>query len=458
MKSAKPRAVPSCFKTYDVRGCYPSELNEELAYRIGVAFAQVMSPRNVVVGRDARLSSPSLEAAVCQGLVDSGVEVKQIGLCGTEIVYFACFRQDFDGGIMVTASHNPKNYNGMKMVGKCGKPVTSEQLGAIQRSLDIQSEGEGGPSGQVRQTDPWPAYLDLLTALYPPKEIGAWKVVANGGYGAVGPLLHRLSVVYPKLDLVLLNEVPDGHFPDGVPNPLLPEKRAETSRAVREHGADLGVAWDGDYDRCFFFDDQGEFVETYYLLTHFAKKFLRDCPGGTVLYDPRLFWQTVEGVAEVGGNPQICRTGHVFFKQQMAHLNAVYGGEMSGHHYFREFGNCDSGIIPFLLLLTLLNESGHSLRQLVEANRRAYPISGEINRKVDEPGRVIERVREAFLAEALSEDRLDGLSMELPAWRFNLRTSNTEPLLRLNVEARESEKLLDSAVERILSLIDSGAG
>lgn len=442
--------MASCFKTYDVRGRLPDELNPDIARKIGRAFARITGARRVAVGRDMRLSSPEICQSLSLGLTESGVEVLDLGLCGTENVYFATFHEDLDGGVMVTASHNPADYNGMKLVGARAVPISQEQLRAIESSLEeplvCNEVGSRAP------LDTWPAYLNFLADLVPPESLQPMKIVCDGGNGAVGPLIHRLAERYPCLDLRIENGEPDGTFPNGVPNPLLPEKRAGTAAAVRRFGADFGVAWDGDYDRCFFYDEQGNFVETYYLIGLLAEFFLEREPGSTILYDPRLTWNTVAQVKQLGGEPKICRTGHVFFKEVMASSGAIYGGEMSGHHYFRDFGNCDSGIVPFLLMTKLLQKVGRPLSELVAKAQAAYPISGEINRSVTCAKSSVARAREHFGAQAVREDLIDGLSLEFEDWRFNLRESNTEPLLRLNVEATDSG-VLEKRTAEVLALL-----
>jgi len=440
-----------CFKTYDVRGRVPGELNAELAYRLGQAFAEVLKPDRVVVGRDMRLSSPELAAAVADGLRSQDVSVYDVGLCGTEEVYFATFARGLGGGIMVTASHNPADYNGMKLVGPLARPIDSEQLGRME-SLVRQSRAPLALKGGSEPLDCRDEYLDLMAGLVPPDSIRGIKVLGNAGNGSIGPLLQRIQERY-GMDLEVIQREPDGTFPHGVPNPLLPENRGLTSQAVQKAGAQLGVAWDGDFDRCFFFDERGEFVESYYLIALFAAHFLRQQPGGRILYDPRLTWSTEELVTELGGQPTICRTGHVFFKQALRDQGGIYGGEMSGHHYFSNFGCCDTGVVPWLLLMSRLAE-GQPLSALVAERQSRYPISGEINRAVEDQPAALARVRARFADRALGESTLDGISMEFPEWRFNLRPSNTEPLIRLNVESRGLPDLVAEKVDEILGLVD----
>ncbi len=440
-----------CFKTYDVRGRVPSELNPELAFRLGQAFAEVVKPDRVAVGRDMRLSSPELAAAVADGLRSQDVSVFDLGLCGTEEVYFATFARGLGGGIMVTASHNPADYNGMKLVGPMARPIDSDQLGRME-SLVRESRQPLVLKGGTQPLDCRDEYLDLMCGIVSPDAIRGLKILGNAGNGSIGPLLKRLQERY-QFDMEVIQGEPDGTFPHGVPNPLLPENRGLTSEAVKKAQANLGVAWEGDFDRCFFFDEQGEFVESYYLIALFAAHFLRLQPGGTILYDPRLTWSTEELVTELGGRPTICRTGHVFFKQALRDLGGVYGGEMSGHHYFSNFGCCDTGVVPWLLLMSRLAE-GEPLGALVAERRARYPISGEINRKVEDQPAALARVRARFAGQAERESSLDGVSMEFPEWRFNLRSSNTEPLIRLNVESRGLPDLVAEKVDEILSLVD----
>lgn len=439
------------FKTYDIRGRLPQELNPQVATSIARAYAKVTQSKTVAIGHDARLSSPELTNAVKDGLVEMGVEVLDIGLCGTEIVYFAVQHLNLDGGIMVTASHNPADYNGMKMVVGKAVPVSIEQLAEIEKlhNQGVTPVGEG----HHKKVDIWEDYLQFLKKFAPPETLPACKIVCDGGNGAVGPLLERLGSIYPQLELVLQNAEPDGTFPNGIPNPLLPENREGTAQAVRTSGAALGVAWDGDYDRCFFWDENAEFVETYHLIGEIAASLLNRTPGAPILYDPRLTWSTINRVREAGGKPTLCRTGHVFFKQQMAANGGIYGAEMSGHHYFKDFANCDSGVLPFLVVLQLLKEQNTTLSQVLDKPRSRYHISGEINQSVADAEQSMQAVAEVFTNEAKEKNTLDGLSMEFEGWRFNLRPSNTEPLLRLNVES-DNQQVMEQKTQQILGLIE----
>jgi phosphomannomutase len=445
----------SCFKAYDVRGRVPQDLDEDLARRIGRAYAAFLSPSRVAVGRDVRLSSPALAAALAAGLNEAGVEVTDLGLCGTEQVYFYTSHLKLDGGIMITASHNPPDYNGMKFVRAESRPVSGDSgLKDIER---LAAAGEFGPPAQVRggirACDSLKAYVEHLLGYVDLTALKPLTVVANAGNGCAGPVLAALETRLPCRFVKLYPE-PDGTFPHGVPNPLLPENREATARAVRESGADAGLAWDGDFDRCFFFDETGAFIEGYYLVGLLAQSLLVRHPGAAVIHDPRLVWNTQEIVREAGGRPVMSKTGHAFIKQRMRREDAVYGGEMSGHHYFRDFAYCDSGMIPWLLVLSLMSRTGAPLSRLVGELKDRYPVSGEINRRLKDPDAALSRVEAFYGPQALSLDRTDGLSLEFPDWRLNLRKSNTEPVLRLNVETRRNPSLLQEKTGEILKMLE----
>jgi phosphomannomutase len=447
-----------CFKAYDVRGRIPDELNEELTYEIGQAYAALIKPRRVAAGRDIRGSSSKLQSALMRGLTDSGVDVADIGLCGTEGVYFATFSQNLDGGIMVTASHNPPDYNGMKFVREQSKPISSDN-GLLQMQQMI--EGRQLPAkvspGTVRSLDINPSYIDHLLDYVDVERLKPLKVVVNAGNGGAGLIVDQLEPRLP-VQFVKINHEVDGSFPNGVPNPMLEENRAVTSAAVRAHRADLGLAWDGDFDRCFFFDEQGGFVEGYYLVGLLAQTFLRRHAGASIVHDPRLTWNTIDIVQTCGGTPVLCKSGHAFIKQKMREVDAVYGGEMSAHHYFRDFAYCDSGMIPWLLVLAIMSQSGKALSELVGERQRLYPASGEINRELGpdmgDAKSVLLRIREHYQARAQAVETVDGLSMEFDRWRFNLRASNTEPLVRLNVESRGDAALMQEKTAELLRLLD----
>ena len=451
-KSASP-AASSPFKAYDVRGRVPEELNEELAYRIGRAYAAVVRPRNVAVGRDVRPSGKGLAEALCRGLNDAGVDVLDIGLCGTEQVYFATFHLGLDGGIMVTASHNPPEYNGMKFVREQGIPISGDSgLAEIERAARRGEFPQAPRKGRTLAADPTPDYIEHLLAQIDVGALRPLHIACNAGNGCAGPILDLLEARLPFRFTKTQHE-PDGSFPNGVPNPLLPEKRHATAALVRESGADLGIAWDGDFDRCFFFDEKGEFVEGYYLVGLLAEAALEKNPGARIVHDPRLVWNTIETVKAHGGTPVLCKSGHAFIKERMRAEDAAYGGEMSAHHYFRSFSYCDSGMLPWLLVAEILSRRGVPLSELVADRMRRYPVSGEINRSVADADAVLRAIKEAYAGSG-RVDETDGLSVEYDTWRFNVRKSNTEPLLRLNVETRGDARLLEEKTGELLAFID----
>ncbi len=449
----KTQSSLSCFKAYDVRGRVPDELNEELAFAIGQAFAKRFAPGQVVIGHDIRLSSPAISAALAKGLLKAGVEVIDLGLCGTEEIYFATSHLETDGGIIVTASHNPADYNGMKFVRAGSRPVSGDTGLKDVESMALEGvEVKAETPGTVRQLNNLPAYIDHLLGYVNTGSLSPLTIVANCGNGCSGPIIDSLAERLP-FSFVKLQPEPDGNFPNGVPNPLLPENREITSQAVIEHGADMGIAWDGDFDRCFFFDEKGGFIEGYYVVGLLAEAILAKSPGGKIIHDPRLVWNTQEVVKAAGGVPVMSKTGHAFIKERMRAEDAVYGGEMSAHHYFREFAYCDSGMIPWLLVAELLSKTGKKLSELVKERQAAYPVSGEINSTVTDPDAAIDKV-EAFYGEVPAKrDYTDGLSLETEKFRFNIRKSNTEPVLRLNVETRGDQKLLEEKTAELLGLI-----
>ncbi|HYG05949.1 MAG TPA: phosphomannomutase [Stenotrophomonas sp.] len=442
------------FKAYDIRGRVPDELNEDMARRIGVALAaQLSEPGPVVVGYDVRLASPSLSAAVAAGLRGAGREVIDIGLCGTEEVYFQTDHRGAAGGVMVTASHNPMDYNGMKLVRQGARPISSDTgLFAIADAVESDKSPAAEPRAGLRAEPDKSAYIEHLLSYVDRAALKPLKLVVNAGNGGAGAIVDLLAPHLP-FEFVRVFHEPDGNFPNGIPNPLLPDNRAATAEAVREHGADFGIAWDGDFDRCFFFDENGRFIEGYYLVGLLAQAILRKQPGGKIVHDPRLTWNTVEMVEAAGGVPVLCKSGHAFIKEKMRSENAVYGGEMSAHHYFREFAYADSGMIPWLLLAELVSQSGQSLAALVEDRMAAFPCSGEINFKVADAQASVARVLAHFAPLQPALDHTDGVSADFGSWRFNLRSSNTEPLLRLNVETRGDAALLQSRTEEISQLL-----
>jgi len=448
----------TAFKAYDVRGRIPTELNETLAYQIGQAYAAFIRPKRVCVGRDIRLSSAELCKALVRGLLDSGVDVEDIGLCGTEGVYFATFAEGFDGGIMVTASHNPPDYNGMKFVREQSKPISADS-GLMEMAALIESgklPPKAATPGKLTTIDTNAKYDAHLLGYVDRAKLKPLKVVVNAGNGGAGMVIDRLE---PKLPFkfIKVHHEPDGTFPNGVPNPMLEENRQSTIDAIRKHGADVGLAWDGDFDRCFFFDEHGTFIEGYYLVGLLAEVFLKKEPGARIVHDPRLTWNTLDVVQRFGGKAVLSKSGHAFIKQVMRDCDGAYGGEMSAHHYFRDFAYADSGMIPWLLVLQKISESGKSLSELVAERMRLFPVSGEINRKLDPSlggaKTILERAEKQYRASAKSIDHTDGLSMEFDNWRFNMRASNTEPLVRLNVESRADEALMKAKTAELLALM-----
>lgn len=446
----------SPFKAYDIRGRVPDQIDEERAFLIGQAYARVVQPAGpVAIGFDMRLSSQSLAAALARGLNRAGVDTRDIGLCGTEVVYHAASMEGMGGGIMITASHNPADYNGMKLVREQAIPISGD-TGLKQMEALLAAGPEPvtvDNPGQHRRLCVFDDYVRRVKSFVDTQHLGRAKVVVNAGNGCAGPAFDAIAEGLP-IDVTRLHHEPDGEFPNGVPNPLLPENREETARAVLDAGADLGIAWDGDFDRCFFFDHRGRFVEGYYLVGLFARQLLEKSPGEKIVLDPRLTWNTLAEVADAGGTALINKSGHAFIKERMRSENALYGGEMSAHHYFRGFSYCDSGMIPWLLLLERISATGKSLAELVDERIRAFPCSGEINFTVDdEPQLVMDRVLRHFEPDDPKIDRTDGISLSFDAWRFNLRASNTEPVIRLNVETRADRSLLQEKTDLLRSLI-----
>jgi phosphomannomutase len=443
----------SGFKAYDYRGRIPGELNPDVAYRIGRAYAEFLKPKRVIVGRDIRLSSAELCSALTRGLTDSGVDVYDIGLCGTEGVYFATFNEGMDGGVMVTASHNPPDYNGMKFVRQQSRPISGDTgLKDIQKIAEANAYAKPERQGQRTEIDVRQKYIDHLLSYLDRPKLKKLRIVVNAGNGGAGMVIDQLEASLP-FEFIKINHAPDGTFPNGVPNPMLEENRAPTVAAIRKHKADLGVAWDGDFDRCFLFDENGDFIEGYYIVGLLASVFLKREPGARIVHDPRLTWATLDMVESLGGKAVMSKSGHAFMKDVMRQADAAYGGEMSAHHYFRAFGYCDSGQIPWLLVAQLMSESGQTLSSLVGERIAKFPASGEINRKVADAKATIERVQERYQPGALSVDFTDGLSIEFEQWRFNLRSSNTEPLIRLNVESRHDAALMHAKTSELLELI-----
>ncbi len=442
------------FGAYDIRGIYPETVNEELAYRIGRVFPSLFDAKKVAVGHDIRLSGPSLTEALERGLTEAGCDVIDIGQCGTEMIYFTTAHLGLDGGIMITASHNPKEYNGMKFVRKESRPISSDTgLKDIEREvMKGAPEPVAEATGKVEHKDILQEYVEHILSYVDVSKLKPFKVVANTGNGAAGPIINELAKHLP-FDIIKVYNEPDGNFPNGVPNPILQENREATAKVVREQHADVGVAWDGDFDRCFLFDEKGGFIEGYYMVGFLAQAFLSKNKGAKVIYDPRLIWNTLEIAAENGGEAVMCRSGHAFIKDKMRQVNAIYGGEMSAHHYFRDFSYCDSGMIPWLLVLELLSQAdGKTLSDLMKERQERFPISGEINSKVADADKVFAELEAKYGKEG-KVTKVDGLSVEFDKWRFNVRKSNTEPVVRLNVETRQDKALCEEKTKELLAII-----
>ena len=443
------------FKAYDVRGVYPTEVNEELAYRVGRIFSAMFAAETVVVGHDIRLSGRAIVDALTEGLRHGGTKVIDIGQCGTEMIYFATAHLNADGGIMVTASHNPKEYNGMKLVRKGARPISGDtglkEIGEMAVASNfVHAQVAGKTLGELEKVDIVPAYIEHLLSYVDKSALKPMKIVANPGNGGAGPIMKELAKHLP-FEFISIFDEPDGSFPNGVPNPILMPNREATAKVVRETGADLGIAWDGDFDRCFLFDENAEFIEGYYIVGLLAEVFLLKEPGAKIMYDPRLTWNTEAILERDGGVPVRCKSGHAFMKECMRQNEVLYGGEMSAHHYFRDFSYCDSGMIPWLLVAELMCRSGKKLSELVGARVDMFPCSGEINRKVEDSAAILEAL-EAKYADG-EQDKMDGLSVAYADWRFNVRTSNTEPVMRLNVETKGDKELLAAKTAEILEII-----
>lgn len=448
----------TCFKAYDIRGQLGSELNEDIAYRIGRAYAQYTQANKVVVGGDVRLTSESLKNALANGLMAGGCDVIDIGLCGTEHIYFATSYLKTDGGICVTASHNPIDYNGMKLVRAESKPISGDTgLRAIQALAEENQFKPSKQQGSLSRQDISQAYTEHLMTYIDVNNIKPLKLVVNAGNGAAGPAIDAIERVFSQqnvpIELIKIHHQPDGNFPNGIPNPLLVENRSATRDAVKEHKADMGIAWDGDFDRCFLFDEHGEFIEGYYIVGLLAANFLAKHPNERIIHDPRLTWNTIDIVDQMSGYAIQSKTGHAFIKERMRKENAIYGGEMSAHHYFRDFFYCDSGMIPWLLVAELLCLKQQPLSALVQDRIAKFPSSGEINHRIENASQAIERVKIHYLEHAIIIDNTDGLSMEFNEWRFNLRSSNTEPVVRLNVESKANQALMTQKTDEVLAIL-----
>ena len=445
----------SSFKAYDIRGQLPHEINSEIAYRVGNATAEYLSAKKMILGRDIRASSKELSESMASGLMDAGVDVIDIGECGTENVYYATGELKSCGGIMVTASHNPSDYNGFKIVSENAKPISSETgLLDIRKIAESDKRLISESRGNLEQRDLNQSYVKKVLSFIDHDSLSKLKVVMNPGNGGAGVYAELISKNMP-IEIIKQNFDPDSSFPNGIPNPMIEENRASTSQAVIDNKADLGIAWDGDFDRCFFFDEKGNFIEGYYLVGLLAKSFLIKNRNEKVIYDPRLTWNTIDVVERYGGDAIQCQSGHSFIKKSMRDNDAVYGGEMSAHHYFRDFYYCDSGMIPWLLILEMISEEKMPLSQMIQKYREKYPVSGEINLKVSNTKTIIDSIKKYYLDDALGVDETDGVGMEFEKWRFNLRASNTEPLIRLNVESYNNESLMNEKTRELVDRINS---
>ncbi|USH03258.1 phosphomannomutase CpsG [Grimontia kaedaensis] len=454
----------TCFKAYDIRGQLGTELDNDIAYRIGRAYGQYLKSENlkektVVVGGDVRLTSEDLKLALADGLMNAGVNVLDIGLSGTEEVYFSTFHLGVDGGVEVTASHNPMDYNGMKLVREGAKPISGDTgLGEIQALAERNVFDEVEKKGTYQRIGITEDYVDHLMGYITPENIKPMKLVINSGNGAAGHVIDALEARFKAqnipITIIKVHHEENGNFPNGIPNPLLPECRSDTSEAVKMHKADMGIAFDGDFDRCFLFDENGDFIEGYYIVGLLAEAFLKKEPSAKIIHDPRLTWNTIDIVSDAGGIPIMSKTGHAFIKERMRIEDAIYGGEMSAHHYFRDFAYCDSGMIPWLLITELLSVKNMKLSETVSDHINAFPSSGEINCKLDEPEKAIDAVLKIYKNDAIDINEIDGISLEFDNWRFNLRTSNTEPVVRLNVESRGCSKLLLNNTEKLLRILN----
>ncbi len=443
-----------CFKAYDVRGQIPNQLNPDVCYRIGNATAKYLDARKIVVGRDMRLSSEEFAEAVVRGLTEAGADVHDIGLCGTEMVYFATSHLEADGGIMVTASHNPADYNGLKLVRQEARPISMDSgLADIRALAETDERSTAAAPGEVHQPDVFDDYIKHMLGYIDAGGLKPLKLVVNAGNGCAGIGVDGLEKHLP-FEFVKVHHEPDGTFPNGIPNPMLLENQAVTTDAVIEHGADMGIAWDGDFDRCFLFDENGTFIEGYYIVGLLAESILAHNPGGKIVHDPRMTWNTLEIVERAGGEAIQSKSGHSFIKEKMREVDGIYGGEMSAHHYFRDFSYADSGMIPWLLAAELLCTSGKSLSELVGERMAMYPASGEINRQVEDATATLQTLHDMYSTDALDVDDTDGYSFEFADWRFNIRMSNTEPVVRLNVETRGDEALMNRKTEEILAVLE----
>ena len=447
----------TCFKAYDIRGKLGEELNEDIVYRIGRAYAQFLQPKTVVIGGDVRLTSKTLKHALSNGLRDEGVDVVDIGMAGTEEIYFATSFLKLDGGIEITASHNPIDYNGLKLVRANSRPISGDTgLNEIKMLAEKNNFApvDFAARGSIRELSILDAYIQHLLTYIDIAQLKPLRLVVNAGNGAAGHVIDAIEKYLP-FEFIKINHEPDGNFPNGIPNPLLVENRAATTAAIIAHNADMGIAWDGDFDRCFLFDETGAFTEGYYIVGLLAEAFLLKNPGSKIIHDPRLTWNTLDIAQKNGGQAIQSKTGHAFIKERMREEDAVYGGEMSAHHYFRDFFYCDSGMIPWLLVCELLCRKQQTLSSMLADRIAKFPSPGEINSHVVNPKAAIDKVFNHYSPMAIVIDNTDGISLEFEAWRFNLRMSNTEPVVRLNVESRNDHFLLEQKTSEILSILNS---
>lgn len=450
----------TCFKAYDIRGKLGTELNEEIAYKVGRAYGQIYQPKTIVIGCDIRLTSEALKQATIRGLNDAGVDVLDLGMTGTEEVYFGAFHLDVQGGIEITASHNPMDYNGMKLVRENARPISADTgLKDIQSLAESEQFIEVEKKGSVQKYNILPEFIEHLLTYIDPSKIRPLKLVMNAGNGAAGHVVDAIEEKFKALNIpvefIKIHNHPDGTFPNGIPNPILVENRDSTRNAVLIHHADMGIAWDGDFDRCFLFDEKGQFIEGYYIVGLLAQAFLLKKTGEKIVHDPRLVWNTQDIVNQYQGITIQSKCGHAFIKDVMREHNAAYGGEMSAHHYFRDFAYCDSGMIPWLLAVLVVSEKQQSLSSLVEGMIERFPCSGEINFKVEDTQKTIQKIFDHFADLNPAIDQTDGVSLDFGAWRLNVRASNTEPLLRLNIESRadKNPKPIQDYVDELTQLI-----
>lgn len=451
--------VSRAFKAYDIRGRIPDELNDEVVKLIGNSFVQFLREKEeiknpIIIGYDVRPTSKKFSEILAKGIIEAGVDIIDIGLTGTDMVYFATATLGAAGGIMITASHNPPEYNGLKLVREDAIPISGDTgLINIKEKVFSGKYYTQEKKGIIKQQDVMKEYIEHVINFIDVDKIKPMKVVMNAGNGCAGVALKPLMEKIPKIEVIKQFWDLDGTFPNGIPNPLLLERRKDTTDKVLETKSDLGVAWDGDFDRCFFFDEKGNFIEGYYLVALFGDFYAKKYPGSKIIHDPRLVWATIEAVEAAGGITVANKSGHTFIKERMRKEDAIYAGEMSAHHYFKDNFYADNGMIPMLLLFQIISESGEKLSDLVKDWMARYPVSGEINVKVKSPKEILGKIEEKYVPQAKKVSKIDGISLEYDNWRFNLRISNTEPVIRLNVETRGNTKLMEEKRDEILKFI-----